>query len=41
MFHPAGSNLTMAEAERSRISAFGIEYEGKAGFSSSHFSWAA
>ena len=29
MFHPAGSNLTMAEARHSRISAFGIEYEGK------------
>jgi hypothetical protein len=29
MFHPVGSDLTMAEAKRSRISAFGIEYEGK------------
>jgi hypothetical protein len=41
MFHPAGSNLTMAEAKRSRINAFGIEYEGKAGLSTSEFSWAA
>jgi hypothetical protein len=41
MFHPAGSNLTIAEAKRSRISAFGIEYEGKAGLSTSEFSWAA
>ena len=41
MFHPAGSDLTMAEAKRSRISAFGIEYEGKTGLSSTHFSWAA
>ncbi len=41
MFHPAGSNLTMAEAKRSRISAFGIEYEGKTGLSTSEFSWAA
>jgi hypothetical protein len=41
MFHPAGSDLTMAEAKRSSISAFGIEYEGKTGLSSSHFSWAA
>jgi hypothetical protein len=41
MFHPAGSDLTMAEAKRSRISAFGIEYEGKTGLSSSRFSWAA
>jgi hypothetical protein len=38
--HPAGSELTIAKATRSRISAFGIEYEGKAGFSSSAFSWA-
>lgn len=41
MFHPAGSDLTMAEAKRSRINAFGIEYEGKTGLSTSHFSWAA
>ena len=41
MFHPAGSTLTVAEATRSRISAFGIEYEGKTGLSSSEFSWAA
>jgi hypothetical protein len=41
MFHPAGSNLTMAEAKRSRISAFGIEYEGRTGLSTSRFSWAA
>jgi len=41
IFHPAGSELTIAKATRSSISAFGIEYEGKAGFSTSHFSWAA
>ena len=41
MFHPAGSDLTVAEATRSRINAFGIEYEGKTGLSSSEFSWAA
>jgi hypothetical protein len=41
MFHPAGSDLTMAEATRSRISAFGIEYEGKTGLSTSEFAWAA
>lgn len=41
MFHPAGSNLTMAEARHSRINAFGIAYEGKTGLSSSDFSWAA
>ena len=41
MFHPVGSDLTMAEAKRSRINAFGIEYEGKTGLSTSAFSWAA
>jgi hypothetical protein len=41
MFHPAGSNLTMAEAKRSRINAFGIEYEGKTGLSTAEFSWSA
>ena len=41
MFHPVASDLTMAEAKRSRISGFGIEYEGKTGLSKSEFSWAA
>jgi hypothetical protein len=41
MFHPVGSDLTMAEATRSRINAFGIEYTGKSGLSKSDFSWAA
>src|SRR6187401_2850961 len=41
MFHPVAPNLTAAEATRSRISAFGIEYEGKSGLSTSEFSWAA
>ena len=41
LFHPAGSTLTAAEAKRSKISAFGIEYEGKTGLSTSEFSWAA
>jgi hypothetical protein len=41
MFHPVGSDLTMAEARRSRINAFGIEYEGKTGLSKSNFSWTA
>jgi hypothetical protein len=41
MFHPVASDLTMAEAKRSRISAFGIEFEGKTGLSTSEFSWAA
>jgi hypothetical protein len=41
MFHPVGSDLTMAEAKRSRINAFGIQYEGKTGLSTSEFSCAA
>ena len=41
MFHPVASNLTMAEATRSQINAFGISYEGKTGLSTSEFSWAA
>jgi hypothetical protein len=40
VFHPAGSELTIAKATRSDINAFGIEYNGKAGFSSAGFSWA-
>jgi hypothetical protein len=40
VFHPVGSELTAAEAKRSSISAFGIEYEGKTGLSAP-FSWAA
>jgi hypothetical protein len=41
MFHPVGSDLVMAEAKRTRINAFGIEYEGKTGLSKADFSWAA
>ncbi|MGZ4269533.1 MAG: DUF1326 domain-containing protein [Solirubrobacteraceae bacterium] len=41
IFHPAGSELTVSHATRSRIDAFGIRYEGVSGFSSSHFAWAA
>jgi hypothetical protein len=41
IFHPVGSELTIARATRSRINAFGIEYEGGAAFSNSSFSWAA
>jgi len=41
MFHPIGSDLTMAEAKRSQIDAFGIKYEGKTGLSKSGFAWAA
>ena len=41
MFHPVGSDLTMAEARRSQINAFGIRYEGKTGLSTPEFSWAS
>jgi hypothetical protein len=41
IFHPAGSELTIAHATRSRIDAFGISYEGKSAFSRSDFAWAA
>jgi len=41
VFHPAGSELNVAKATRSKIDAFGIQYQGKAGFSTSQFSWAA
>jgi hypothetical protein len=41
VFHPAGSELTVAHATRSRIDAFGIQYEGNSAFSASRFAWAA
>jgi hypothetical protein len=41
IFHPVGSELTVSRATRSNINAFGIQYEAKAGFSASQFSWAA
>jgi hypothetical protein len=31
----------MAEAKGSQINAFGIQYEGETGLSTSEFSWAA
>jgi hypothetical protein len=40
VFHPAGSELTVAHATRSQINAFGIQYEGNSAFSSSQFAWA-
>jgi hypothetical protein len=41
ILHPAGSELTVAQARRSKIDAFGIQYEGKAAFSTSQFAWTA
>ena len=40
-FHPVAPNLTMGEARRSRIDAFGIRYEGRTGVSTAEFSWTA
>jgi hypothetical protein len=40
VFHPASSELTVARATRSRINAFGIEYDARAAFSAP-FAWAA
>jgi hypothetical protein len=40
IFHPIGSELTVAHATRSKIDAFGISYEGRSAFSTSQFSWA-
>src|SRR3954452_9472639 len=41
VFHPAASTLTIARAERSRISAFGLDFqiEGRSAFSAP-FAWA-
>ena len=41
MFHPVAPDLVMAEATRSRIDAFGIQYEGKTGVSHANFAWSA
>jgi hypothetical protein len=41
MFHPVASEMNVAEAKRSSINAFGIQYEGKTGLSTAGFSWAA
>ncbi len=41
VFHPAGPELTVARATRSKVDAFGIRYDGNAAFSASQFSWAA
>jgi hypothetical protein len=41
VFHPAGPELTIAHATRSKIDAFGIAFEGHSAFSRSEFSWAA
>ncbi len=39
--HPAATELNVSRTTRSNVSGFGIEYEGRSGFSQSNFSWAA
>jgi hypothetical protein len=39
IFHPAGTTLTIAKANRATVNAFGIEYEGHSAFSKSDFAW--
>jgi hypothetical protein len=41
MFHPAGSTFNVAKAKRSKMDAFGIQYEAKSAISTAEFSWAA
>ena len=41
VFHPAGSTLTIAKANRGKVDAFGITFDGDSGFSSSEFAWSA
>lgn len=41
IFHPAGPDLTVARTTRSKIDAFGIQFDGVAAMSRSQFSWAA
>ena len=41
MFHPVGSEMTIAKPVHARVNAFGIEFEGKSALSQSHFAWAA
>jgi hypothetical protein len=40
VFHPAGDTLTISKATHATVDAFGIAYEGRAGFSAPQFSWA-
>lgn len=40
IFHPAGSTLTISKATRASVNAFGIEYQGRTGFSNADFAWA-
>lgn len=40
ILHPAGTELTIAQATRSSINIFGIAYDGDSAFSSANFAWA-
>jgi hypothetical protein len=41
VFHPAGPELTVSRANRAKVDAFGIAFDGHSAFSRSDFSWAA
>jgi hypothetical protein len=41
VFHPAASEFNAAEATRSNINAFGIQYQARTGISAAEFSWVA
>lgn len=41
VFHPASSELTVAQATRAHVDAFGIAYDGHSAFSTSRFAWTA
>ena len=41
VFHPVGSEIAIARPTHAKVDAFGIQYEGKGGFTSSKFAWAA
>lgn len=39
VFHPVATTLTVSEARRAKVDAFGISYEGRGGFSLTDFAW--
>ncbi|HSP10409.1 MAG TPA: DUF1326 domain-containing protein [Candidatus Dormibacteraeota bacterium] len=41
IFHPVATELQIARATRSKVNAFGIQYDARAAFSAPHFSWSA
>jgi hypothetical protein len=41
IFNPAGRELAVAHTTRSKVDAFGIQFDGKSAFSRAEFAWAA